>query len=191
MAKRIAQTKQIALEQLTTFPANPRRGDVAAIRASLEATGQYRAIVVRSDTMEVLAGNHTLAAMRELGYEKALCHLVNVDDTEARRIVLADNRTAELASYDEQALADLLAQMDGDLQGTGWDDSALADLLAGLEGDRAGTDTEPMEFAGSGSTVIACENLSRRCYAMEIDPGYCDVIVDRWERHTGQKATLG
>lgn len=43
-------------------------------------------------------------------------------------------------------------------------------------------------FAGSGSTLIACENLRHRCYAMEIDPAYCDVIVDRWERHTGQKA---
>ena len=43
-------------------------------------------------------------------------------------------------------------------------------------------------FAGSGSTLIACENLSRRCYAMEIDPGYCDVIVDRFERHTTQAA---
>jgi DNA modification methylase len=45
-------------------------------------------------------------------------------------------------------------------------------------------------FAGSGSTLIACENLHRRCYAMEIDPGYCDVIVDRWERHTNRTATL-
>jgi DNA modification methylase len=43
-------------------------------------------------------------------------------------------------------------------------------------------------FAGSGSTLIACENLCRRCYAMEIDPGYCDCIVDRFERHTGQTA---
>lgn len=43
-------------------------------------------------------------------------------------------------------------------------------------------------FAGSGSTLIACENLARRCFAMEIDPGYCDVIVDRWERHTGRVA---
>ena len=43
-------------------------------------------------------------------------------------------------------------------------------------------------FAGSGSTLIACENLKRRCYAMEIDPAYCDVIVERWERHTGKQA---
>ena len=45
-------------------------------------------------------------------------------------------------------------------------------------------------FCGSGSTLIACENLKRKCYAMELDPAYCDVIVDRWERHTGQKAEL-
>ena len=46
-------------------------------------------------------------------------------------------------------------------------------------------------FAGSGSTLIAAENLGRHCYAIEIDPGYCDVIVDRWERHTGRKAQRG
>jgi len=46
-------------------------------------------------------------------------------------------------------------------------------------------------FAGSGSTLIACENLKRRCYAMDLDPGYCDVIVDRFERHTNRTAVLG
>lgn len=45
-------------------------------------------------------------------------------------------------------------------------------------------------FCGSGTTVIAAEQLGRRCYAMEIDPRYCDVIVERWERLTGQKARL-
>lgn len=43
-------------------------------------------------------------------------------------------------------------------------------------------------FAGSGSTVIAAENVGMRALAMEIDPAYCDVIVDRWERHTGGTA---
>lgn len=43
-------------------------------------------------------------------------------------------------------------------------------------------------FGGSGSTLIACEQLGRICYTMEFDPKYCDVIIDRWEKLTGQKA---
>ena len=43
-------------------------------------------------------------------------------------------------------------------------------------------------FLGSGSTLIACEKTNRKCYGMEIDPHYCDVIVKRWEDYTGNKA---
>lgn len=43
-------------------------------------------------------------------------------------------------------------------------------------------------FGGSGSTLIACEQLNRKCYCMELDPKYCDVIVKRWETFTGKKA---
>ena len=42
-------------------------------------------------------------------------------------------------------------------------------------------------FLGSGSTLIACEKLNRKCYGMEIDPIYCQVIIDRWEKFTGKK----
>lgn len=45
-------------------------------------------------------------------------------------------------------------------------------------------------FGGSGSTLIACEQLGRTCYMMELDPRYCDVIVKRWENLTGEKAVL-
>jgi DNA modification methylase len=45
-------------------------------------------------------------------------------------------------------------------------------------------------FGGSGSTLIACEQLDRTCYMMELDPKYCDVIIDRWEQLTGEKAVL-
>ncbi len=45
-------------------------------------------------------------------------------------------------------------------------------------------------FLGSGSTLIACEKLDRICYGMEIEPIYCDVIVDRWQQFTGRKARL-
>ena len=45
-------------------------------------------------------------------------------------------------------------------------------------------------FIGSGTTLIACEQLGRRCFAMEIEPKYCDVVVERWETYTGKKAEL-
>lgn len=45
-------------------------------------------------------------------------------------------------------------------------------------------------FGGSGSTLIACEQLDRICYTMELDPKYCDVIIKRWETLTGEKARL-
>lgn len=43
-------------------------------------------------------------------------------------------------------------------------------------------------FGGSGTTMIACEQLNRICYMMELDPHYADVIIERWEKFTGQKA---
>lgn len=43
-------------------------------------------------------------------------------------------------------------------------------------------------FGGSGTTIIACEQIDRSCYTMELDPHYCDVIIHRWETLTGQKA---
>lgn len=45
-------------------------------------------------------------------------------------------------------------------------------------------------FGGSGSTLIACEKTQRKCFMMELDPKYVDVIVKRWENYTGKKAVL-
>ncbi len=54
----------------------------------------------------------------------------------------------------------------------------------------AKSDTVYEPFAGSGTTMIAAETVGRRCVAMEIDPRYCDVVVDRWQRSTGGTAML-
>ncbi len=43
-------------------------------------------------------------------------------------------------------------------------------------------------FLGSGSTLIACEQLGRRCFGLEVDPRYADVAVRRWEAYTGKEA---
>jgi len=45
-------------------------------------------------------------------------------------------------------------------------------------------------FGGSGSTLIACEQLNRKCYMAELDERYCDVIIERYENLTGKKAVL-
>lgn len=45
-------------------------------------------------------------------------------------------------------------------------------------------------FGGSGTTLMACEELGRRCYMMEYDERYCSAIIDRWEEETGKKAEL-
>jgi DNA modification methylase len=42
-------------------------------------------------------------------------------------------------------------------------------------------------FLGSGSALIACERLQRRCYGLELDPRYADIVVARWERHSGKR----
>jgi site-specific DNA-methyltransferase (adenine-specific) len=43
-------------------------------------------------------------------------------------------------------------------------------------------------FGGSGTTLLACERTNRRCLMMELDPKYCEVIIQRWEELTGRKA---
>ena len=53
---------------------------------------------------------------------------------------------------------------------------------------RGGLLYEP--FSGSGTTIIACEQTGRRCYAMELSPQYVDVAVRRWQAFTGQRAVL-
>lgn len=45
-------------------------------------------------------------------------------------------------------------------------------------------------FGGSGTSLIACENLERRARVLELDPGYCDVMIDRWQQHTGGKVKV-
>lgn len=133
---------------------NPRRGNVQAIKDSLRAHGQYKPIVLNLGThtgraMEVLAGNHTVIAFRDLQQEEPeedrwrllTGYVIDVDEDEAKRIVLVDNRTPELGQgYDNDVLTDLLGSL-GDLTGTGYTDDDLAGLLSGVD-DLVG-DPEP------------------------------------------------
>lgn len=134
-----AQIDQADIDSLLPYAKNPRIGDVGAIAQSLKTNGQYRPLVVRADTREILAGNHTWQAAKHLGWSTIAISLVHdITDEEAARIVLADNRYSDLATYDNQALADLLATLD-DLEGTGYAPADLDTLLASLTASEPAT----------------------------------------------------
>lgn len=169
MAERFPRTLRpllVDVAALKPYRDNPRRGDLDAIAASLEANGQFRPIVANRGTKkgasvrgEILAGNHTFQAATEvLGWDRIAVTWVNVDDDQARRIVLADNRIGDLAGYDDRQLANLLeatAKGDAGLDGTGFDDGDLTGLLEKLEG--AGPPAEfPKLDEQSVSTAYRC-----------------------------------
>ncbi len=135
-------THYVSTNRLGPHPDNPRRGDVEAIKQSLDRHGQYRPLVVNRPTMEVLGGNHTLIAARELGLPEIAVTFVEVDSEQAKQILLVDNRTNDLAGYDAQALAELLQELP-DLEGTGYDSNALDDLLDELAPEPVADDEPP------------------------------------------------
>lgn len=191
-------TREISFDQLERFEGNARRGDVDAIRGSLRRHGQYRSLVVRAvgdDRFVILAGNHTHDALKAEGYTTARCEVIECDDDQARRINLADNRLAELGTYDQEALAELLTFLDGDLDGTGYSAEDVSALLGTDEEPAALTDPDDIPDApaephsrvgdvwilgrhrllvGDSTDVAAVEEMldGDRCDAMWTDPPY-------------------
>ena len=165
------RTETIPVDRLTPYPGNAKRGDVPAILASLRKNGQYRGLVVRQQpdgALVVLAGNHTRQALLAHGsgdcgvkacgvcrnrsdwVPVARCDVVECDDKTALRINLADNRTADLGSYDYAGLADLLGTL-GDVEGTGYSDQDVADIteLVALPEDSVKPTARPTASAGA------------------------------------------
>jgi ParB-like chromosome segregation protein Spo0J len=134
MARLVAQSYELVPAGLLALhPENPNQGDVGAIGASIEVNGFYGALLVQRSSGRVLAGNYRLQAAVHAGFGEVPVIWVDVDDDRARRILLADNRTAQMASYDEAALTVLLKDLvvsPAGLAGTGWDGDDLDRLLA-------------------------------------------------------------
>ena len=180
------QTVNYHPDELSTYHKNPRRGDIDAIARSLEVNGQYRAIVVNlgrktGRPLEVLAGNHTLAAARQLGWTQITATTIDVTDSEAARIVAADNRTADLGDYDADALAALLRDLD-DLDGTGYTDDDLGALLGPDPAPGSADYLEPGDdaYQEQYAVVIICKDApeQERIYTDLEAQGYnCKVVT--------------
>ncbi|AGT12737.1 ParB-like partition protein [Mycobacterium phage Reprobate] len=152
----VGKTTSIAPSQLNLFHKNPRKGDVSAIASSLRRHTQYKPITANIGTHtgrpnEVLAGNHTLLAFRDLAeaepgekaWQKMLVHWVDVDDDLAERIVVADNQTGQLGGFDTAELLGLLEGFGEDIEGLGFTDADISDLTALYEEQNPLTVVDP------------------------------------------------
>lgn len=150
------------LDKLKQHPRNPNRGDVEAIRKSIRRNRWFGALVAQRSTGYVLAGNHRLMAARAEGLATVPVHWVDVSDEDAVRILLADNKTAEDATRDPEALAALLDELTqtSDLEGTGYDAGDLDALLASLTpkglNDEGAQEICEEEFSGFAHTCPRC-----------------------------------
>jgi len=126
---------RVPLAQIVPDPANARShgpANLEAIEASLRRFGQAEPLVVQASTLRLIAGHGRLEAMKRLGWTEADVVEPDVEGTDAAALSIALNRTAELAAWDEPALARILAalQEEDALLGTGYTDGEVATLLA-------------------------------------------------------------
>lgn len=159
------RTLAVPVVNLTADPENARRGDVEAVRRSLNVFGQRKPVVAKRTGIDadgrptgiVEAGNTTFAAACDLGWTHIAAVFVDDDATTARAFALADNRTGELATWDENQLAELLANLEAeefDLTALGWSGAELGDLLkhpADLTSFR-----EVDESDAAGGKILTC-----------------------------------
>lgn len=161
MSHILGEPEQHNIYELNLYHQNPRIGNTQMIAESLEVNGAYKPIVVNRGThtgrpLEVLAGNHTLKAHRLLveqdkpGWETISTWVVDVDEEHATRIVLADNRTADLGKYDNDDLLELLGNLNEGIEGTGYDDGYIDALLGGKEWTNELSRTDPAENLNGG-----------------------------------------
>lgn len=133
------------IDELHELDGNPRKGDVAAVARSLERFGQRKPIIAHADTGEIIAGNHTWKAAKKLGWTSIAVLFVTDDDATAKAYALADNRTADLGEYDNEALAemieDVLNESEELLYAASFTEEDLDALLAESTGD-TGQDAE-------------------------------------------------
>lgn len=120
---------------LLPHPNNPRNGDTEEIIWSIRLNHVYRPLYVQRSSRRILAGNHTYAAALEMGAERLPVVWLDCTDDEAERILLADNRLADLGKYDDGVLARLLQGVseESGLAGTGYSEKDLEKLLADTE----------------------------------------------------------
>lgn len=122
----------VDIDDLVPYPSNARRGNLDLVRASLVEHGQYRDLIIQRSTNYILCGNNTWLAAQAEGWKQIDVDYIDVDDASARKINLIDNKANDEATYDNEALARILQDLEGDFTGTGYVAPDLDRLLDSL-----------------------------------------------------------
>ena len=210
------RTERVTVASLLFDPANVRKHgerNLDAIKASLARFGQQKPIVVDGDGI-VRAGNGTLMAAKSLGWDEIEIVRTNLRGSEATAYAIADNRTAELAEWDEGALAEQLAALQIDDEAlaaaTGFDASEIERMalpVEVVEDDVPEVPVDPITKPGDlwllGEHRVLCgDSMDRdaiaRLYGGDsvdyilTDPPYCSGGFQESKRTIGStQATIG
>lgn len=125
----------VPVDSLELHPDNPREGNVEAISRSIRENGFYGVCLVQKSTRRIIVGKHRYLGAIQEGQKKVPVLFLDVDDAKAKRIMLADNRTSDIATDNEpqlKAVLEGILKEQGDLEGTGYSADDLEELVASL-----------------------------------------------------------
>lgn len=139
-----SMTEMVPSDSLVPHPDNPNIGDVDAIAESIRVNGFVGTIIAQTSTRRILGGRHTWeAAWQRMKMPEVPVQWIDCTDAEAERIMVALNRTRDLAVYDDTTLTQLLERLAADpdygLDGTGYADDDLDALRFELDRDARGS----------------------------------------------------
>ncbi len=174
-APREFQKLAFPLAKLKHDPQNLRQHEernIQAIAASMRAFGWRTFLVAHKRTRIILAGNARAMAARELGWKNAPVLFVDDDERQGRRYAIADNRTAELASWDPERLIAQLNKLDE--QGTaiaGWTDDEIERMAAAIE-----------KQVGSEAEDEAEEEAEDEANVVQVRLRFTPALWKRWQK---------
>ena len=182
-------------DDLVQYYNNPRHNQdaVGPVAESIKAFG-FKVPIVVDENLEVITGHTRLKAAKQLGLDRVPVIVAgDLDEDQVRAYRLADNKVAELASWDDEKLLDELAEISNlDMTIFGFEDAeALLDKLTEDENDGEveeddyddelkETDIKPCDIFKLGRHRLSCGDST--------DLQYVDVIIKHWENLTGEKA---
>ena len=182
-------------DDIVPYYNNPRHNQdaVGPVAASIKAFG-FKVPIVVDENMEVITGHTRLKAAKQLGLDKVPVIVAgDLDEDQVRAYRLADNKVAELASWDDEKILDELAEISSlDMTIFGFEDAeALLDELTDDENEEEveeddyddelkETDIKPGDIFQLGRHRLSCGDST--------DLQYVDVIIKHWEKLTGEKA---